>query len=247
MRLLEFVPCGRIPTRSGGGGGGGKIGGGEIASPPEKRRRRRSNSAAATWKPTLGAISENSAVVATAAAEKGRRAAEEEEEEVERAGKGRRVSKSPGWILPRTDPDDLREAQRYYRLGYSAWIKLMGLPFECWTVARVAAMVSSFRRFLRADDVTESMSDLRAFRCQIATDSLGSIPQNLNLVLGEDLLTVQVHLESWERTDANDGEDPMSKVMIQDYNEAPTRRICQFGLIDLKNGLGRRVLGLKKR
>ncbi|OAY70133.1 hypothetical protein ACMD2_24238 [Ananas comosus] len=123
----------------------------------------------------------------------------------------------------------------------------MGLPFECWTVARVAAMVSSFRRFLRADDVTESMSDLRAFRCQIATDSLGSIPQNLNLVLGEDLLTVQVHLESWERTDANDGEDPMSKVMIQDYNEAPTRRICQFGLIDLKNGLGRRVLGLKKR
>ncbi|OAY65378.1 hypothetical protein ACMD2_05095 [Ananas comosus] len=30
------------------------------------------------------------------------------------------------------------------------------------------------------------------------------------LVLGEDLLTVQVHLESWERTDANDGEDPMS-------------------------------------
>ncbi|XP_020085679.1 uncharacterized protein LOC109708380 [Ananas comosus] len=84
MRLLEFVPCGRIPTRSEEEAAAARSEAGRSASPPEKRRRRRSNSAAATWKPTLGAISENSAE-------------EEEEEEVERRrGRGGGLANRPG-------------------------------------------------------------------------------------------------------------------------------------------------------
>lgn len=51
-------------------------------------------------------------------------------------------------------------------------------------MARVAALVSGFRRFIKADDVTKAMMDLRAYRCQIAFDSLSSIPQNLSVILG---------------------------------------------------------------
>nr|CAD1833671.1 unnamed protein product [Ananas comosus var. bracteatus] len=68
---------------------------------------------------------------------------------------------------------------RAHRVRYKAWIRLINLPFEIWSVARVAALVSSFGRFIKADEVTKAMTDLRAFRCQIALDSIYSILQNL--------------------------------------------------------------------
>lgn len=67
------------------------------------------------------------------------------------------------------------------------WIRLINLPFEIWSVARVAALISGFGRFIKADDVTKAMTDFRAFRCHIALDSLSSIPQNLSVIVGEEL------------------------------------------------------------
>lgn len=66
---------------------------------------------------------------------------------------------------------------------------------------RVAALVSGFGRFIKADGPTKSLTDLRAFRCQIALDSIHSIPQNLSVIIGEELFHVLVHLERWERND----------------------------------------------
>nr|CAD1821549.1 unnamed protein product [Ananas comosus var. bracteatus] len=40
---------------------------------------------------------------------------------------------------------------RPHRVMFKAWIRLLNLPFEIWSVARVAALVSSFGRFIRAD------------------------------------------------------------------------------------------------
>ncbi len=96
---------------------------------------------------------------------------------------------------------------RAHRVRHTAWIQLRNLPFECWTAARVASMISGFGRFLRADGVTKEMSDLRAYRCRIAVDEIWEIPQNLSVVLGEEVFAVQVHLESWERAPAGGGDD----------------------------------------
>nr|CAD1842921.1 unnamed protein product [Ananas comosus var. bracteatus] len=100
-----------------------------------------------------------------------------------------------------------RDAQPH-RLQYSAWIRLLNLPFECWTVARVAALVGGFGRFVKADATTKAMTDLRAFRCQIVLDSVWDIPQNLSVVLGEESFPVMVHLESWRRVAEGGGADP---------------------------------------
>nr|CAD1837335.1 unnamed protein product [Ananas comosus var. bracteatus] len=101
------------------------------------------------------------------------------------------------WI--RCFPWGLYRNTRPHRLPLRAWIRLINLPFECWTVTRVAAMVGGFGRFVKADETTKAMTDLRAFRCQITLDSLGDIPHYLSVVLGEELFAVTVHLESWER------------------------------------------------
>nr|CAD1833442.1 unnamed protein product [Ananas comosus var. bracteatus] len=94
--------------------------------------------------------------------------------------------------------DPVRNA-RPHQASLRAWIRLINLPFECWTVARVAAMVSGFGRFVMADETTKAMTDLHAFRCQITLDSITDIPQNLAVVLGEELFSVMIHLEDWER------------------------------------------------
>lgn len=54
---------------------------------------------------------------------------------------------------------------RPHRVSYRAWIRLINLSFESWTVARVAAMVCGFGRFIKADEPTKAMTDFRAFRC----------------------------------------------------------------------------------
>lgn len=79
---------------------------------------------------------------------------------------------------------------------FRAWIRLINLPFEIWSVARVATLVSGFGRFIKADGVTKAMTDFRAFRCQISLDSIGAIPQNLLVIIGDELFSVMVHLES---------------------------------------------------
>nr|CAD1834140.1 unnamed protein product [Ananas comosus var. bracteatus] len=97
---------------------------------------------------------------------------------------------------------------RPHRVQYKAWIRLINLPFEIWSVARVAALVSSFGRFIKADSVSRAMTDLRAFRCQIALDSIYNIPQNLSVIIGEELFPVMVYLERWERADAGGVDAP---------------------------------------
>ncbi len=69
-------------------------------------------------------------------------------------------------------------------------------------------MVSGFGRFIRADDVSKEMSDLRAYRCRIAVDKIREVPRNLSLPLGDEVFTVQVHLESWERVQVGGGDEP---------------------------------------
>uniref|UniRef100_A0A6V7QYA4 CCHC-type domain-containing protein n=1 Tax=Ananas comosus var. bracteatus TaxID=296719 RepID=A0A6V7QYA4_ANACO len=97
---------------------------------------------------------------------------------------------------------------RPHRSRYQAWIRLLNLPFEIWTVPRVASIVSGFGRFVKADRGTLAMTDLRAFRCQIVLDSLLDVPQICRSSVDEESHPVMVHLESWERIEEGGGGDP---------------------------------------
>ncbi len=68
-------------------------------------------------------------------------------------------------------------------------------------------MISGFGRFVRADDVSKEMSDLRAYRCRIDVDEIREVPRNLSLLLGDEVFTMQVHLESWERVQVGGGDE----------------------------------------
>uniref|UniRef100_A0A6V7QWR7 CCHC-type domain-containing protein n=1 Tax=Ananas comosus var. bracteatus TaxID=296719 RepID=A0A6V7QWR7_ANACO len=65
---------------------------------------------------------------------------------------------------------------RPHRASFRAWIRLINLPFECWTVARVAALVGGFGRFVKADETTKAMTDLRAFSWEREADGNGGEP-----------------------------------------------------------------------
>uniref|UniRef100_A0A6V7QSV4 CCHC-type domain-containing protein n=1 Tax=Ananas comosus var. bracteatus TaxID=296719 RepID=A0A6V7QSV4_ANACO len=73
---------------------------------------------------------------------------------------------------------------------------------DFWIRSRVAALINGFGRFIKADDETKAMTNFRAFRCQIALDSIYNIPQNLSVIIGEELFPVMVHLrggnEQWK-------------------------------------------------
>ncbi len=97
---------------------------------------------------------------------------------------------------------------RPHRVPYTAWIQLRNLPFECWTAARVASMVGGFGRFIGADDATKEMTDLRAYRCRVAVDDIREIPRTLSIVLGDEVVAIQVNLESWERAQDRRGDGP---------------------------------------
>lgn len=56
--------------------------------------------------------------------------------------------------------------------------------------------------------MTKAMTDLRAFRCQITLELASDIPQNLFVVLGEEIFSVMVHLESWESAEGPRGDEP---------------------------------------
>nr|CAD1832813.1 unnamed protein product [Ananas comosus var. bracteatus] len=88
-----------------------------------------------------------------------------------------------------------RDAARS-RITYKAWIKLVDLPFKCWSEVRVAVIVKSFGRYLWADKKSTNMHDLIGFRCQITIDDIAKIPENLAITMGDIVVNVIVQLES---------------------------------------------------
>lgn len=58
---------------------------------------------------------------------------------------------------------------------------------------------------MKANATFRVVTDLRVFRCQIVLYSLLDVPLNLSVVLGKELYSVMVHLESWERIDNGGG------------------------------------------
>ncbi len=94
---------------------------------------------------------------------------------------------------------------RPHRSRFTAWIHLRNVPFECWTPARIASLVCGFGRFIRADDSSKNMTDLRAYRCRVAIDDVQEIPHRLALVMGDEVVDIFIHIESSERVrDAGD-------------------------------------------
>ncbi len=91
--------------------------------------------------------------------------------------------------------DPLRNATPS-RLTYKAWIKLINLPLECWSVHRVSAILSGFGRFIKADANSINMVDLIGFRCLLAVDDLADIPDNLDITLGDVTVSMHVQIES---------------------------------------------------
>ncbi len=90
--------------------------------------------------------------------------------------------------------EPLRNAERS-RLSSKAWIRLMKLPFECWSEDRVSAMVCGFARFLHADEQSIEFGDLSGFKCLIAVDSLTDIPETLVVSMGDYIVTVPIRIE----------------------------------------------------
>nr|CAD1830315.1 unnamed protein product [Ananas comosus var. bracteatus] len=94
--------------------------------------------------------------------------------------------------------DRARRAQ----LTYNVWIRLVSLPYECWSSRTVAALVGGFGRFIRADDFSVRMVDLTGYRCLVSVDYLSDIPENLEITVGDSSLSVLIQLERWGRRDA---------------------------------------------
>ncbi len=79
---------------------------------------------------------------------------------------------------------------------YKAWIKIVNLPFECWSEECVTAIVHGFGRFLRADTNSINLVDLIGFRCLIAIDDLTDIPEHLSISMGDLIVFASVRIES---------------------------------------------------
>ncbi len=118
------------------------------------------------------------------------------------------------------------------RLSYKAWITIVSLPYECWTEARVSALVSCFGRYLRADDATANLHDLAGFRCEVAVDDASDIPESLAISLGDIVVTVPVRLE---RTAPFGGDDHGTPFLGGDHQEGGDQTD------PLGNGLARRI------
>ncbi len=90
--------------------------------------------------------------------------------------------------------DPLRRAASS-RLTYKAWIRLLNLPFECWTADRVSAMVCGFARFLQADAQSIELGDMSGFKCLVAVDALSDIPDYLSVSMGDYVVSVPIRIE----------------------------------------------------
>nr|CAD1841210.1 unnamed protein product [Ananas comosus var. bracteatus] len=82
-------------------------------------------------------------------------------------------------------------------LTYNVWIRLVSLPYECWSSRTVAVLVGGFGRFIRADDFTVRMEDLTSYRCLISVNHLSDIPENLEITVGDLSLSVLIQLDRW--------------------------------------------------
>nr|CAD1843610.1 unnamed protein product [Ananas comosus var. bracteatus] len=89
-------------------------------------------------------------------------------------------------------------------LTYNVWIRLVCLPYECWSSRTVAALVGGFGRFIHADDFSTRMVDLTGYRCLIFVNFLSDIPKNLEITVGDHSLSVLIQLERWGRRDVVD-------------------------------------------
>ncbi len=101
-------------------------------------------------------------------------------------------------------PWDPNQHAEHTRLSYKAWIKIMNLPFECWSSSLVSAIVGGFGRFLHADDNSVNILDMTGFRCQVAVLDLADIPEHLTISLGDVVVTVPVRIENTAQFGGND-------------------------------------------
>nr|CAD1819155.1 unnamed protein product [Ananas comosus var. bracteatus] len=87
-------------------------------------------------------------------------------------------------------------------LTYKVWIRLVSLPYECWSSRSVGALVGGFGRFIRPDDFSARMADLSGYRCLIAVNHLSDIPENLEITFGDLSISVLIQIGRWDRADA---------------------------------------------
>ncbi len=82
------------------------------------------------------------------------------------------------------------------RLRFKVWIKLMGLPYECWSEGKVSAVVNDFGRYLRADDSSRDLLDINFYKCKVAVEDPADVPENLYLTMGDLLVHIPIVLVS---------------------------------------------------
>nr|CAD1817515.1 unnamed protein product [Ananas comosus var. bracteatus] len=131
-------------------------------------------------------------------------------------------------------------------LTYNVWIRLVCLPYECWSSRTVAGLVGGFGRFIRGDDFSIRMVDLTGYRCLVAVNYLSDIPENLEVTVGDYSLSVLIQLERWGRRDVPAPANPPNERTDQHdpCRETPRRTTAQpdlsLGLlfIDASAGLG---------
>nr|CAD1817190.1 unnamed protein product [Ananas comosus var. bracteatus] len=112
-------------------------------------------------------------------------------------------------------------------LTYHAWIRLVSLPYECWSSRTVAALVGGFGRFIRPDDFSVRMVDLTGYRCLISVNHLHDIPENLEVTFGDLSLSVLIQLERWaRRDDEGHGAPPMRGLASTTHCRAPRSPIA---------------------
>nr|CAD1824988.1 unnamed protein product [Ananas comosus var. bracteatus] len=131
-------------------------------------------------------------------------------------------------------------------LTYNVWIRLVCLPYECWSSRTVAALVGGFGRFIRADDFSTRMVDLTGYRCLISVNFLSDIPKNLEITVGDHSLSVLIQLERWGRRDVVDPGNPLTNGPMV---TTPPREVLKLIAVqpDLEEGGDRRPAVLQAR
>lgn len=99
---------------------------------------------------------------------------------------------------------------RRFSPPYKAWIRLVSLPYECWSSKTVAALVGGFSRFLRADELTMRMADLSGYRCTVSVNYLSDIPENLELYFDDVSISVSIQIERWTQEGGRGNPPPPS-------------------------------------
>nr|CAD1824297.1 unnamed protein product [Ananas comosus var. bracteatus] len=121
----------------------------------------------------------------------------------------RRLNLSLGDIRLRCHAWNPYSGARRFSPPYKAWIRLVSLPYECWSSRTVAAIVGGFALFIRADEHTTRIIDLSGYRCLVAVNHLHDIPENLEVAFGDLSMSVLIQLQRWARdNDIGRGDPP---------------------------------------